>query len=1236
MISVQTNVTSLIAQETLRVDSNFQSRTIQRLTSGYRINSSGDDPAGLAVANGYRNSEAELPQGIQNANDGISTLQIIDGGENNIGQILDRLKTLATQSASDTFTGNRNVLNSEFQGLVTEINRQAQAIGLDQNGTFARNLSVYIGGGRAQGTTTAATNSSLQFNLSGATVDAKSLGLTGMQALGGTTGVTDIGSGSAKTSVAAILSDANNNNTGMTNFYISGPGFSGAEKVKVAVNTQNVTDTGTLITAINKGIQNAGNNGTAAGTALQDANITATINTDSSGKQQLAFTSSTTAFQVEAGDLVSNALMGKFVDATTNADAAAMTSTVTGGENVTLANAITNPANITMRFTGAGLSAPVDITLQSSDSTVAAAVSDLQTQMASKLAGTGITLATPAATGQTLSFSSARGEKFAVSVSGDATDALGLGSFQKGLNGVFDYSTLAATANYDPTAATTAGTSSLQFSINGAASSAVNVDLAGGNATYATSTGTALAGATTTITAGTNMFSLAVDGVVSNVTLTSGVAATKGTAAAGSVSFGVGGASTFSVVAATSAQVQGTVIAGTVDTTLANQFLVNIDGTGNQTINLVAATGQTQASIANQITAQLGGRATAAFVSNKLTITSATAGLSSGVKISAGAAGGLGTGDATTLLGLTDLTQHNGVAGNNIVNVSVDGGPTTAITLTAGAARTGLQIEGDLNGAGLGTIASLDGSNHLVLASTTTGVGSSILISAPAANSADTLIGITAAEGTVYHGAAATSTQTLDSLASTIQTAIGAGNATVSVSPTNQIQIKAATAGQGHTIEILNGTANTALGFNGQEGTVRTGQNRSGADLAAALQQQFNTTADLKAAGLTATYASNKITVTGNGTYFRVNANAASTNAVALGTQTVANGGTFDFTGANTLSINNHVVTLTNGTMTAAAVQAAITSADGVTSSVVTQNGRDSLKLVSTGTAGSSDAISITGNAAAVLGLATGTTAASGTDGSFGFGIGSGVSFAGATVGVAHNSVVNAGGSSATGDLAFTPLAYGSDSQVITVTANDSSGATQPMTITLSNNGATRTGRSLDETVEAINTALQQTNNSTLQKITAVKDVSPAGAEKINFVSSLASFQVSVGSTASGNGIGSQGTTVNSQALAGGSSLDISTQQGGTSAISALTTAVSALGSAQANVGKAQNTLNYAIGLAESQTSNLSAAQSRIRDADMASEAANLTKAQVLQQSAIAAMVQANSAPQAVLTLLRG
>src|SRR5581483_11326881 len=121
MISLQTNVDSLDAQSNLNIDNMAQSKTIQQLTSGFRINSSGDDAAGLAVANGLRDNIAELTQGVNNANNGISQLQIVDGGLNNISNILDRLKTLATESASGTFTGDRATLNQEYQGLISEI-----------------------------------------------------------------------------------------------------------------------------------------------------------------------------------------------------------------------------------------------------------------------------------------------------------------------------------------------------------------------------------------------------------------------------------------------------------------------------------------------------------------------------------------------------------------------------------------------------------------------------------------------------------------------------------------------------------------------------------------------------------------------------------------------------------------------------------------------------------------------------------------------------------------------------------------------------------------------------------------------------------------------------------------------------------------------------------------------------------------------------------------------------------
>jgi flagellin len=172
-ISIQTNVTSLFAQQALAQNSAFQSKTIQQLTSGFRINSSGDDAAGLAVANLYRSTIAELQQGVLNASNGTSILQIVDGGLNNISSILDRLKTLATESASATFAGDRNTLNQEFQSLLQEISRQADNVGLSSGGKYNLVNSIYIGGGNN------AINGQVNIDLSGAgnQVDAAGLGL---------------------------------------------------------------------------------------------------------------------------------------------------------------------------------------------------------------------------------------------------------------------------------------------------------------------------------------------------------------------------------------------------------------------------------------------------------------------------------------------------------------------------------------------------------------------------------------------------------------------------------------------------------------------------------------------------------------------------------------------------------------------------------------------------------------------------------------------------------------------------------------------------------------------------------------------------------------------------------------------------------------------------------------------------------------------------------------------------
>ena len=165
----------MIAQNNLNANNQFQTQTITQLTSGYRINSSGDDAAGLAVANQYRSNIAELNQGVLNGNNGVSTLQIIDGGLSNISTMLDRMKTLATESASTTFTGNRATLDTEYQTLLGEINREAGNIGLGtSNATYATQLSVYIGGGQSS-----SSGSQVNIDLGNGKVDAAALGLTG-------------------------------------------------------------------------------------------------------------------------------------------------------------------------------------------------------------------------------------------------------------------------------------------------------------------------------------------------------------------------------------------------------------------------------------------------------------------------------------------------------------------------------------------------------------------------------------------------------------------------------------------------------------------------------------------------------------------------------------------------------------------------------------------------------------------------------------------------------------------------------------------------------------------------------------------------------------------------------------------------------------------------------------------------------------------------------------------------
>jgi flagellin len=138
--SVVTNISAANAQSNLNDTSIGLNKAITRLSSGLRINMSGDDAAGLAVANGYRSVQAVLTQGVRNANDGLSALNIKDGALNNVSLLIDRLATLASQASSDAGGVDLSKLEDEYNEVIDEIDREITVGGLDA----ASGFSVFV------------------------------------------------------------------------------------------------------------------------------------------------------------------------------------------------------------------------------------------------------------------------------------------------------------------------------------------------------------------------------------------------------------------------------------------------------------------------------------------------------------------------------------------------------------------------------------------------------------------------------------------------------------------------------------------------------------------------------------------------------------------------------------------------------------------------------------------------------------------------------------------------------------------------------------------------------------------------------------------------------------------------------------------------------------------------------------------------------------------------------------
>lgn len=125
-LRIQTNMNSVNAQRNLRVNGSGLDTTMERLSSGYRINKSSDDVAGLAISETMKSSLRGMGQAQRNAQDGISFVQVAEGGLNETSSILIRLRELATQAASDTLgEKERGFVDIEVQQLKEELDRIA-------------------------------------------------------------------------------------------------------------------------------------------------------------------------------------------------------------------------------------------------------------------------------------------------------------------------------------------------------------------------------------------------------------------------------------------------------------------------------------------------------------------------------------------------------------------------------------------------------------------------------------------------------------------------------------------------------------------------------------------------------------------------------------------------------------------------------------------------------------------------------------------------------------------------------------------------------------------------------------------------------------------------------------------------------------------------------------------------------------------------------------------------------
>ncbi|HEX9453435.1 MAG TPA: flagellin [Candidatus Binatia bacterium] len=272
---INTNISALTAQRNLTRAQSGLEKSIQRLSTGLRINGAVDDAAGLAISDRLTTQVRGLNQAVRNANDGVSALQTADGSLNEVSNLLQRARELSVQSANDSnSSSDRSSLQAEVSSILSELDRLASTVQFNSrkllDGTF-QNAQFQIGANAFE-TVSFSISSVNTADLGAKTLKGASVSSTSFTGLTSSSTLTVNGISvtvGAQTSIEGVINAINNQ--------------SGDTKATAVKNAQTVvTDTGFIALTTAGAVQTLTLNGVAIAlsTGNADANSTfiATVN----------------------------------------------------------------------------------------------------------------------------------------------------------------------------------------------------------------------------------------------------------------------------------------------------------------------------------------------------------------------------------------------------------------------------------------------------------------------------------------------------------------------------------------------------------------------------------------------------------------------------------------------------------------------------------------------------------------------------------------------------------------------------------------------------------------------------------------------------------------------------------------------------------------------------------------------------------------------------------------------